>query len=237
MAKATGALDWGLLLRLRTYLAEMKTTQCAVRWRLGDDLCDVLNLRAVRGRNVYVPCGGEEDGDLVRVWLEKAWQCESCRAKPCRFVLTVALRVRLRPRGAEYVFAEQFQWARTPGSTAASSIRDHDAHRATSSDTRRLRLGDIVGYFVVTSEPDRARGRAKPCRFVLTVALRVRLRPRGAEYVFAEQFQWARTPGSTAASLYVTTTLTELRHRTLDDFDSGTSLATSSSPLNRMSIF
>ncbi|KAH6941302.1 hypothetical protein HPB50_016075 [Hyalomma asiaticum] len=84
---------------------------------------------------------------------------------------------------------------------------------------------------------DRARGRAKPCRFVLTVALRVRLRPRGAEYVFAEQFQWAGTPGSTAAPLYVTTTLTELRHRTLDDFDSGTSLATSSSPLNRMSIF
>ncbi|KAH6927245.1 hypothetical protein HPB50_001121 [Hyalomma asiaticum] len=60
---------------------------------------------------------------------------------------------------------------------------------------------------------------------------------RGAEYVFAEQFQWAGTPGSTAAPLSVTTALTELRHRTLDDFDSVTSLATSSSPLNRMSIF
>ncbi|KAH6932496.1 hypothetical protein HPB50_006404 [Hyalomma asiaticum] len=152
-------------------------------------------------------------------------------AKPCRFVLTVALRVRLRPRGAEYVFAEQFQWAGTPGSTATPLYVT-----TTPTELRHRTLDDFdSGTSLATS--DRARGRAKPCRFVLTVALRVRLRPRGAEYVFAEQFQWAGTPGSTAAPLYVTTTPTELRHRTLDDFDSGTSLATSSSPLNRMSIF
>ncbi|KAH6929283.1 hypothetical protein HPB50_025942 [Hyalomma asiaticum] len=181
-----------------------RTTQCAVRWRLGDDLCDVLNLRAVRGRNV----------DRARGW-----------AKPCRFVLTVALRVRLRPRGAEYVFAEQFQWAGTPGATAAPLYVT-----TTLTELRHRTLDDF-------DSGDRARGWAKPCRFVLTVALRVRLRPRGAEYVFAEQFQWAGTPGATAAPLYVTTTLTELRHRTLDDFDSGSSLATSSSPLKRMSIF
>lgn len=186
-----------------------RTTQCAVRWRLGDDLCDVLNLRAVRGRNVYVPCGGEEDGDLVRVWLEKAWQCESC--------------------------------ARASEDSRAVSFAGRPVHGRTSRPTSCC-LGVIEALPPVPPREedrarDRARGRAKPCRFVLTVALRVRLRPRGAEYVFAEQFQWAGTPGSTAAPLYVTTALTELRHRTLDDFDSVTSLATSSSPLNRMSIF
>ncbi|KAH6936196.1 hypothetical protein HPB50_014938 [Hyalomma asiaticum] len=164
-----------------------RTTQCAVRWRLGDDLCDVLNLRAVRGRNVYVPRRGRRSDSRAVSFAGRPVHGRTSRPTSCCLGVIEAL--------------------------PPVPPREDDRAR------------------------DRARGRAKPCRFVLTVALRVRLRPRGAEYVFAEQFQWAGTPGSTAAPLSVTTALTELRHRTLDDFDSVTSLATSSSPLNRMSIF
>ncbi|KAH6940020.1 hypothetical protein HPB50_024022 [Hyalomma asiaticum] len=176
-----------------------RTTQCAVRWRLGDDLCDVLNLRAVRGRKCM------------------------CRAVAKRTAIWCACGSRKRGRFQGCLL----RWASGPWENQQAYFLLPRRNRSTPAcSTTRGRSGQGPG-----TRP------AKPCRFVLTVALRVRLRPRGAEYVFAEQFQWAGTPGSTAAPLSMTTALTELRHRTLDDFDSVTSLATSSSRLNRMSIF
>ncbi|KAH6940070.1 hypothetical protein HPB50_024635 [Hyalomma asiaticum] len=169
-----------------------RTTQCAVRWRLGDDLCDVLNLRAVRGRSgvrvaresvaVRELCAGigRFQGCLLR-WASGPWEnqqayfllprrnrstpaCSTTRGRSdqgpgtrpgqalplCTHGRTegssTTTRGRVRLRRAVPV-------GRNSGINGRASIRDHGAHRATSSDTRRLRLGDIIGYFVFTSEP------------------------------------------------------------------------------------